>query len=89
MSGLHAQPLLDAAAQSLFVVQAAQLLQNLVLMRLVLVAARVHLRDQCVEVRVGAQRALGHQLLPAGGALFIPAAESEREAMNTEAVLPT
>ncbi len=78
MSGLHAQPLLDAATQSLLVVQAAQLLQNLVLMRLVLVTARVHLRDQGVEIGVGTQRALGHQLLPAGGAFFIPATESER-----------
>ena len=75
MHGLHLEPLLDAAAERLLVVQAAELGQHSVLVRLVFVAAGVDFGDEGVEIGVGAQGALGNQLLAARGALLVPAAE--------------
>lgn len=76
MSGLHAQALLNAAAECLFVVQSTELLQNFILMGLILITARVHLRDQGIKIWVGAKRTLGHKLLPAGRTFFISAVEN-------------
>ena len=70
--GLHAQPLLDAGAQRLLVVQAAEADEHPVLVGLVLLPAGVDLRDQSIEVGVWPQRPLGYQLLSAGRALLIP-----------------
>ena len=72
VAGLLPQPLLDAGAQCLLVVQPVEPLQDAALVGLVLIPARVDLGDQCVEVGVAAQRAPGHQLLPAGGTLLVP-----------------
>lgn len=73
VAGLLAEPLLDAGAQCFLVVQPVETLQDAALMSLVLVTTRVDLRDERVEVRVSAQRTSGDQLLPAGGAFFVPA----------------
>ena len=75
MACLSAQAFLDAGAERLLVVQLVEALQHAVLVGLVLVAARVDLGDECVEVRVSPQRASRHQLLPARWALLVPGVE--------------
>lgn len=72
VAGLLPEPLLDAGAQRLLVVQPVEPLQDAALVGLVLVPARVDLGDQRVEVGVAAQRAPGDQLLPAGWTLLVP-----------------
>lgn len=72
VAGLLPEPLLDAGAQRLLVVQPVESLQDAALVGLVLVPARVDLGDQRVEVRVPAQRTPGDQLFPAGRTLFVP-----------------
>ena len=76
--GLHAQPLLDAGAQRLLVVQAAEADEHPVLVGLVLLPAGVDLRDQSIEVGVWPQRPLGYQLLSAGRTLLIPGVGERR-----------
>ena len=60
---LHA--LLDRVEQGRVRVRLAELGQHALLVRLVLVARRVDLGDEHVEVGIGPQRALRHQLLAA------------------------
>lgn len=81
VAGLLAEPLLDAGAQRLLVVQPVEALQDAALVGLVLVATRVDLRDQSVEVGVTTQRTPGNQLLPAGRTLFVPG-EGGRESLQ-------
>lgn len=50
VAGLLAQPLLDAGAQRLLVVQPVESIQDSALVGLVLIAARVDLGDQGVKV---------------------------------------
>lgn len=52
--GLHAQPLLDAGAQGLLVVQAAETDEHAVLVGLVFLPAGIDFRDQGIKVRVWA-----------------------------------
>lgn len=70
--GLHAQPLLNAGAQCLLVVQAAEADEHPVLVGLVFLPAGIDLRDQGIKVGVWPQRPLGYQLLSAGRALLVP-----------------
>ena len=53
-------------------------------MCLILVATGVDLGDEGVKVRVGAQRALGHELLAAGRAFLVAAAQRGDDALLTE-----
>lgn len=76
--GLHAQPLLDAGAQRLLVVQAAEADEHPVLVGLVFLPAGVDLRDQGIKIGVWSQRPLGYQLLAAGRALLVPGAGERR-----------
>lgn len=76
MKCLHAQPLLDAGAECLLVVQSVESLQHPVLVGLVLVTAGVDLGDEGVKVGVAAERASRHKLLSARGAFLVP--EEER-----------
>ena len=57
-------------------------------MRLVLVATGVDLGDESVKVRVGAQRALGHELLAAGRAFLVAAAQRGDDALLAEPAPP-
>lgn len=82
VAGLLPEPLLDAGAQRLLVVQPVEPLQDSALVGLVLVPTRVNLGDERVEVGVSAQRAPGDQLLPAGGALFVPGGEERFKNVN-------
>lgn len=50
--GLHAKPLLNAGAQSLLVVQAAEADEHSVLMGLIFLPAGIDLRDQGIKVGV-------------------------------------
>lgn len=70
--GLHLQPLLDAAAQRLLVVETAELGQDPILVGLVLIPAGVDLGDQGVKIGIWSEGSLGNQLLPARGTLLIP-----------------
>lgn len=86
VAGLLAETFLDAGAQRFLVVQSVEPLQDAALMGLVLVAARVNLGDQSVEVGISAQGTSGDQLLPAGRALLVSEERQKRfEANNTEA----
>lgn len=78
MHGLHAQPLLNAGAQCLLVVQAAEADEHPVLVGLVFLPAGIDLRDQGIEVGVWSQRPLGYQLLAAGRALLVPGVGERR-----------
>ena len=86
MHGLHAQPLLSAGAQHLLVVQAAEVDEHPVLVGLIFLPAGVDLRDQSIEVGVWLQRPLGYQLLSAGRALLVPAAQGRDSAIRAESV---
>lgn len=85
IAGLLPEPLLDAGAQRLLVVQPVESLQHAALMGLVLVPARVDLWDQSVEVWVSAQRTPRDELLPAGRTLFVP--EEGADVFNMTRVL--
>lgn len=78
MQGLHAQPLLDAGAQCLLVMQAAEADEHPVLVSLIFLPTRIDLRDQRVKIGVWPQGAFGDQLLAAGRALLIPGVGEER-----------
>lgn len=84
--GLHAQPLLDAGAQCLLVVQAAETDEYPVLVGLIFLPARIDLRDQGIKIRVWSQRPLGNQLLAAGRALLVPAPQGRDYAVGAESV---
>lgn len=84
--GLHTQPLFDAGAQCLLVVQAAEADENPVLVGLVFLPAWIDLRDQGIKVGVWPQRPLGYQLLTAGRALLVSAPQGRDNAVRTESV---
>lgn len=75
-----AEAFLNAGAQRFLVVQPVEPLEDAALVGLVLVAARVNLRDQRVEVGISAKRSSGDQLLPAGRTLFV--SEERRKGLS-------
>lgn len=77
VAGLLAEPLLDAGAQSLLVVQPVESLQDSALVGLVFVTTRVNLWDQCIKIWVSAERTPGDQFLPARRTLFVPGEEQK------------
>lgn len=78
MHGLHAQPLFNAGAQRLLVVQATEADEHPVLVGLIFLPAGIDLRDQGIKVGIWPQRPLGYQLLAAGRALLVPGVGERR-----------
>ena len=83
---LHLNALLYGADQRRLAVALVQLGQYPLLVRLVLVPARVDLGNQVVKVRVWPERPLRDELLPAGRTLLVARAEGCDDALVAESV---
>lgn len=92
MHRLHLEPLLDAAAERLLVVEAAELGQDTILMGFILIPAGIDLGNQGVKVRIRSQGSLGNQFFSARGTLLIPGKEkknNQKSGIMGEVRIPT
>lgn len=84
--GLQLDALVDGVDQRLLQLRLVELGHHLLLDGLVFLATGVDLRDEQVEVGIGAQGALGDELLAARGALLVARTQGGHNAVGAEAV---